>query len=228
MSFFYFCNHISGPLAYFDAHETGHLKVMKKKEGETVDFTDGMGSVFRGTITSLKKNEAVINILEKHEDCSMELTRQINVTAGLSRWDRLSLLIEKAVELGVKRINIVHCEHSNYQKINLEKIEKTARKALKQCGGTVMPQLVALKSLKETHQDGVSPVLLNPAAKRTINTVEFPLKTNVCIGPEGGFSLKELNEIRSLSNDTIEISLGKRILRLETAAIVAIAYIALS
>ncbi|HPF17649.1 MAG TPA: RsmE family RNA methyltransferase [Thermotogota bacterium] len=228
MSFFYYCDHISGPSAYFDAHETGHLKVMKKKEGEAVNFTDGMGSVFQGTIISLKKNEAIISITERREDSSMEIKRQIHVTAGLSRWDRLSILIEKAVELGVKSINIVHCEHSNYPKINLEKVEKTARKALKQCGGTVMPQLHAFKTLKETHLDGVVPVLLNPGAKSAINTVEFPLKTNVYIGPEGGFTHRELHEIRSFSDFTIEISLGKRILRLETAAIVAVAYIALS
>ena len=227
MSLFYYCNQIENDKAFFDAHEVGHLKVMKKKEGEEVSFTDGMGNVYSGFITSLKKNEAIIQIIKKAEDLSRELTKHIEITAGLSSWSRLSIMIEKAVELGVQRINLVNCEYSNYHKVNLEKVEKAARKALKQCGGTIMPVIDSLESPKESFREGIVPVLLNPRAKQHINTMSFPQKTNIFIGPEGGFTEKELDEIRAISNETLDITLGNRILRLETAAIVVIGYISL-
>ncbi|MEA1884788.1 MAG: RsmE family RNA methyltransferase [Thermotogota bacterium] len=228
MSLFYYCNQIENDKAFFDAHETGHLRVMKKKEGEEISFTDGVGNVYKGIITALKKNEAIIQIIKKTKDSSREFRNYIEITAGLSRWNRLSILIEKAVELGVKRINLVHCERSNYHKVNMEKVAKTARKALKQCGGTIMPEFRSLGSPKEAYTEGVVPVLLNPRANVHVNAVSFPQKTNVFIGPEGGFSEKELDEIRSISPETLEITLGKRILRLETAAIVVIGYVSLS
>ena len=228
MGLFYYCHQITDDTAIFDAHETGHLKVMKKRKGEEVPFTDGLGNIYKGIITVLKKNETVIKIHEKREDLSHELTKHIEITVGLSRWNRLSILIEKAVELGVKRINLVSCEHSNYQKVNMEKVEKTARKALKQCGGTVLPDFNSFGSPKEAYTVGVVPVLLNPRSNRHVNKVEFPLKTNIFIGPEGGFTEGELNAIKSLSTQTLEITLGNRILRLETAAIVAVGCISLS
>ncbi|MDN5359862.1 MAG: rRNA (uracil1498-N3)-methyltransferase [Thermotogaceae bacterium] len=228
MSLFYYCNQIENDRAIFDTHETGHLKVMKKKLGEEVSFTDGMGNVYNGIILALKKNEAIIQIINKREDTSRELTKYIEITAGLSRWNRLSILIEKAVELGVKRINLVHCERSNYHKVNMEKVEKTARKALKQCGGTMMPEFRSLSSPKEAYTEGIVPILLNPRASVHINAVSFPVKTNVFIGPEGGFMEKELDEIRSISPETLEITLGERILRLETSAIVVMGYVSLS
>src|SRR6056297_578584 len=196
MGRFYYCTQITDDTAIFDAHETGHLKVMKKRKGEEVPFTDGLGNIYKGIITVLKKNETVIKIHEKREDLSRELTKHIEITVGLSRWNRLSILIEKAVELGVKRINLVSCEHSNYQKVNMEKVEKTARKALKQCGGTVLPDFNVFASPKEAYTVGVVPVLLNPRSNRHVNKVEFPLKTNIFIGPEGGFTEGELNAIK--------------------------------
>src|SRR6056297_3703453 len=228
MGRFYYCHQITDDTAIFDAHETGHLKVMKKRKGEEVPFTDGLGNIYKGIITVLKKNETVIKIHEKREDLSHELTKHIEITVGLSRWNRLSILIEKAVELGVKRINLVNCEYSNYQRVNMEKVQKTARKALKQCGGTMMPEFFSLGSPKEAYTTGVVPVLLNPRASVHINAVTFPVKTNVFIGPEGGFTEKELDEIRSISPEILEITLGERILRLETAAIVVIGCISLS
>lgn len=227
MSLFYYCNQIDNDKAFFDEYERGHLRVMKKKEGEEISFTDGMGNVYNGFIASLKKNEAIIQITHKTEDLSMELRKHVEITVGLSRWNRLSILIEKAVELGVKRINLVNCERSNYHKVNMDKVEKTARKALKQCGGTMMPEFRSLGSPKEAYSEGIIPVLLNPRASVLINAVTFPVKTNVFIGPEGGFTEKELDSIRAISEETLEISLGKRILRLETAAIVVIGRISL-
>ena len=227
MSLFYYCNQIENDKAFFDIHETGHLKVMKKKEGEEVSFTDGMGNVYDGIINALKKNETIIQIIRKKANLSCELTRHIEITTGLSRWNRLSILIEKAVELGVKRINLVDCEHSNYHQVNMDKIEKTARKALKQCGGTMMSAFRSLGSPKDAYTEGIVPVLLNPRASAHVNTISFPEKTNVYIGPEGGFTEKELDEIRYISPEFLEITLGKRILRLETAAIVVMGFISL-
>lgn len=228
MSLFYYCQQIDHEQAHFDPHETSHLRVMKMTTGDPISFTDGKGNIYQGTIQTLKKNEAVIQIQHKEQDMSRELTRHVEITVGLSRWNRLSLLIEKAVELGVKGINLVNCERSSYHTVNMDKVEKTARKALKQCGGTIMPGFRSLSSLKEAYRKNVCPILLNPLAKKHVNTVSFPQKTNVFIGPEGGFSEKELDAVRTISTETLEISLGKRILRLETAAIVMIGFISFS
>jgi RsmE family RNA methyltransferase len=92
----------------------------------------------------------------------------------------------------------------------------------------MMPEFRSLSSPKEAYTEGIVPILLNPRASVHINAVSFPVKTNVFIGPEGGFMEKELDEIRSISPETLEITLGERILRLETAAIVVMGYVSLS
>lgn len=228
MALLYYCDNIKDQQALFDSHETAHLNVMRKKTGEKLSFTDGKGFIYEGFIRSIGKTQAVLEICEKHKDLSRELDKHIEITAGLSKWTRFSLLLEKSVELGVRHINLLDCDHSNLHTVNHQRVEKTLRKALKQCGGTLMPQIAFCRSIKQAQKTGIVPVLLNPHSHVPINHVDFPSAVNVFIGPEGGFSENELQEIRNFMKPVIEISLGERILRLETAAIVAISFIALS
>ncbi|HOO34096.1 MAG TPA: RsmE family RNA methyltransferase [Thermotogota bacterium] len=227
MSIYYFCNRIDGQKAYFDEHETGHLRVMRETEGGTVSFTDGKGFIYKGTLLKLKKSEALAEITFREEDLSRETDKVIHITAGISKWNRLSLLLEKAVELGVKKISLVKCDRSNFPKVNGDKVDKTLRKALKQCGGTVLPDVTLYDSFEAVDYEGTTSVLLNPYTANSIADCSFPETVNLFIGPEGGFSEKELETIRLHSQDLIEVSMGRRILRLETAAIVAISFIAL-
>jgi 16S rRNA (uracil1498-N3)-methyltransferase len=227
MSIYYFCTSIKGNQAYFDEHETGHLRVMRHSPGDVIPFTDGKGFVYEGILTKIKKGEAFADISDKREDLRRELTRNISITAGISKWNRLSILLEKAVELGVKHINLVKCERSNFPKVNLDKVNKTLRKALKQCGGTVLPVVEVFSSFEKIAYTGATSVLLNPYTESSISECDFPDAVNLFIGPEGGFTEKELETIREHSDNLLEVSMGKRILRLETAAIVAISFISL-
>jgi 16S rRNA (uracil1498-N3)-methyltransferase len=227
MSIYYFCARIEGEKAIFDAHETGHIRVMRKTDGDRICFTDGRGMIYDGEIIKIKKNETIVEIAEQKSDVSREIAKNITLTSGISKWNRLSLLLEKSVELGVKQINLVKCEHSNFPKINTEKVNKTLRKALKQCGGTVLPEVTTFDSFEQLSFKDQTAVLLNPYTQNSISECAFPNSVNLFIGPEGGFTDKELEIIRDSSESCMEVSMGNRILRLETAAIVAISFIAL-
>ena len=223
----FFCDRFKDNIAYFDLDEKRHLKVLKIRPGDTILFTDGKGFLYEGEILP-PGQEATVKILSKKEELSREPAREIEIIIALSKWKRLSLLVEKSVELGVRTITFVSTEHSNYSKLNMEKVEKTVKKALKQCGGTILPQLAYYKTIMKLEQTGSLkglPILLNSECDKAISTCDFPESVSLIIGPEGGFTQNEIKKMRTFWPELEEISLGRRILRLETAAISALSCI---
>jgi 16S rRNA (uracil1498-N3)-methyltransferase len=138
---------------------------------------------------------------------------------------RTDMIVEKAVELGAARIAPVQTDFTNAERLRADKAEAHVREAAEQCGATHIPEVAALTPL---------PTLLSgwDAARRILWADEAgagrtpagllatldPGPWAILIGPEGGFSDRERDRLRSLPF-IVPVSLGPRILRAETAAI---------
>jgi len=227
----YFTNQIENNTAFFDEHETGHLRVMKASVGEKIEFTDGNGYVYKGIIKNIGKKISEIEIEEKYF-VNNENDVDVNLFVSNMKWPKESIIIEKAVELGVKSINLVNTERSVVKKYNFKKIEYNVRKALKQCGGTVFPNLREYESLYKIKdcivEKNTNSIILDPYSENRLTPDKFSknIVFNVFIGPEGGFTEEEMKYLKELGVKGYNI--GKRVLRSETAVIAILSLIILS
>ncbi|MFO7881075.1 MAG: RsmE family RNA methyltransferase [Kosmotogaceae bacterium] len=206
--------------------ETHHLKVTRASIGERLLGLDGNGSIYSFELTNLNKEEAKGKIIEKnkadHDD------RIVTMAIAATKWPALRIAIEKATELGVDRIEIFHSDRS-VAKIDdkkAERIEKVIKEASKQCINPFFPKFEITDSLKRVTNSFDLILDLCGAQPKTI-IEKLTNKTNIRIiaGPEGGFNREEINELRKIGQ---LMSLGKRILRVETAVIVSLAYVNLA
>ena len=185
------------------------------------------------------ENESVVCqiIAENYQDTRLPI--EIYLFQGLPKSDKLELIIQKAVELGVKEIIPVQMERSvakiecNKIKAKTERYQAIAESAAKQCKRAFIPTVCAPLSFKQELEKAKElDLLLIPyeneqGIKSTINAlakIQKGFKVGVLIGPEGGFSDSEIELAKTVG---ASISLGKRILRTETASITALSMLML-
>ncbi|MCD6449161.1 MAG: 16S rRNA (uracil(1498)-N(3))-methyltransferase [Thermotogaceae bacterium] len=211
-----------GDVMEFDEHESEHLRVVRTQIGEKVDVTDGKGIIYRVIIRKISKKKSYGDIIEAHKQEDLP-SRLLTLYIGSSSWDRLRILIEKAVELGVDRIVVYKAEKSKRDYIKKrKKIELIIRDAAKQCKRTLFPFLNLVHStnaLTEYLNGGIN-ILLDPKGQ-PIREIEFGpgLAVGIIVGPESGLTDEEK---KVLLKKAMLVSLGKRVLRFETAALAAL------
>jgi 16S rRNA (uracil1498-N3)-methyltransferase len=172
--------------------------------------------------------------------CRLEALRQVRAqTAGpdidylfapLKR-ARLDYMVQKATELGVRRMRPVRTEHTQVERINLERMRANVIEAAEQCGVLWLPEVLEPRPLAEVLGDW-------PADRRLVLADEAAPLTSpisalaaigagpiaVLVGPEGGFSKSEREQLLGLDFVT-PIALGPRIMRADTAAVAALALV---
>lgn len=216
-----------------------HIKnVLRMKEGdEFLVSLDGASHLC--AIESLTDNE-IIAVITKENFQDTTLPVSITLFQGLPKSDKLELIIQKAVELGVDEITPVQMERcivklddkkqdgkvSRWQAI----AESAAKQSKRTCIPTVNPPLSFNKMLEKakTYDLFIVPYESEngmQSTKDTLSKIKSGHKIGVLIGPEGGFSQKEIDLAKN--NGANIVSLGKRILRTETAAITAVGMIML-
>ena len=205
-----------------DLHHLTH--VMRMRVGDFFEVVDEQ-NLYVCEIKSL--NPLQVNIDRKEED--VELNSHITLFFALAKGDKIDLVIQKATELGVHRIVlfksrrcVVNFDHKDINK-KIERYQKIAKEASEQCHRLVIPEIKGVIDIKEIPQYKEEVNLL-AYEKRAGHTADFNLKNpkgvSIVIGSEGGF---DEEEVEFLINQGFEIiSLGKRILRCETAAIYAL------
>ncbi|MBO8160922.1 MAG: 16S rRNA (uracil(1498)-N(3))-methyltransferase [Thermosipho sp. (in: Bacteria)] len=214
----FFCN-IENDLAIFDEHETAHLKVTRKKPGDILICTDGSGNIYTVKLENIKKQKSFGKVLEsKHIEEKSE--NKLILFAPSGKWERLRWLIEKSVELGVDKIYITKTRFSNRNYLEkTDKINLLIRNSCKQCVRYKFPSFEIINF----------PQIFKIAPPNTyyldFNGQKFPEEirndVGIIVGPEGGFSKEETMELEKHFKG---IKLGKKILRFETAAFVALSY----
>ena len=206
-----------------------HLTVLRYKVGDNVIVCNGQGIDLFCEIISISKNEAILKILEIQSSKS-EPTTKVFLFQGLPKSDKMEYIIQKAVELGVYEI-IPVITHSSQVKLNdksskkVERWQKISESAAKQSGRGIIPVVreplnfeSALKSLNSLDESYVA--YEKEESSKNIFETRTASSVGIFIGPEGGFTEKEI--LNCMSHKILPISLGSRILRTETASISAI------
>ncbi len=217
--------------------EFHHIQnVLRKKKGDQVTVVDGKGNEYIGIIESIKFDR-IIGIISKTLLKPNEPVMEVSIIQGLIKGNRFKYVVEKATEIGVRRIIPVYTEKSikEHEFKSSQRWENIAISAMKQSGRSILPEITEVRSLKEAlegterfeakliahSQSGTGIRLFNKNTLSKIKKHKGLIRTAaIAIGPEGGFTTDEVNLARA--NNFIPISLGDRKLRSETASIVAL------
>ena len=223
---------INGVEAVLEGDRARYLgRVLRLRVGDEITVFDGTGPEWAATIAAMTKSTVTLALGDPHET-ALESPLKVHLVQGISRGERMDFVVQKATELGVKRITPVLTEYG-VVKLDDKRAEKrrehwesVAASACEQCGRTRLPLVDMPLPLK--HWFGAKPadadvdLVLAPGAGTPLPSVAAP-QTKVCIliGPEGGFSQTEIEDAEIAGFKAV--SLGPRILRTETAAAAALA-----
>ena len=208
----------------FDKEESKHIiKVLRKKEGDILHVTNGLGFMFSAeiTIASDSKCTVKINGTKKQEAPKFNLHL---VVAPTKMNERYEWFLEKATEIGIQEITPIICEHSERKVIKTDRFQKILESAMKQSLHYYLPKLnepISFKDFIKTKKSGQLFIAhCEETSKKLLkNELKTSQETTILIGPEGDFSVKEIQ--LAVENNFIPVSLGSTRLRTETAAIVA-------
>ena len=226
MQLFYSHNLAKDSTSYsFDKTESRHIiKVLRKKEGDKLNITNGLGYLFVGEISDANYKKCVVNILsfsEKRKAWNYHLHIAV---APTKLNERIEWFIEKATEIGVDEITPIICKHSERKFIKQERFEKIALSAMKQSLKFHLPKInpaISFKDFTNIKQNGN--LFIAHCEEQNKKSFKEEIKPNtditILIGPEGDFSHNEI-EI-ALKNNYTAVTLGESRLRTETAALAA-------
>jgi len=205
------------------------LKVLRKKPGDIFWVFDGAGAEFEAEIVGAEKKQALIKIIKKHQPV-VESPVSIHLGQAISRGDRMDYAIQKAVELGVAEITPLFTDFCQV-KLSKEKFDKKishwqsiAISAAEQSGRCVVPKIHAPEKFNDWIVNNIAEVKYICCPRISCEALsqhgKKPQTISVAIGPEGGFSDIEVGF--ALPKDFQSLTLGPRVLRTETASVVAL------
>lgn len=227
---------INGEWARLNSSQIYHLeRVLRLKAGDQIGIFDGEGREYRAILELSGSREIAARIVSR-ESLDREPWVRLSLIQAVAKGDKMDFIIQKAVELGVADIYPVFSERSvvrlegDRARKKVDRWQSIAWEACKQCGRSSVPAVHSLQTLTQCLEkmqsqtvvmlyegsclEGLGRVLKDKGRHREIS---------VLIGPEGGFSLGEVERARQ--HGVIIASLGPRILRTETAGLVALSII---
>ncbi|MDD2534785.1 MAG: 16S rRNA (uracil(1498)-N(3))-methyltransferase [Eubacteriales bacterium] len=222
-----------------NGEEARHIaSVLRLEPGDPLVLCDGARTDYSARITAIDKVTVTVEILDR-QPSQTESPLDITLYQGLPKSDKLDEIIQKAVELGVSRIVPMACERSVARvdardaARKAERWQKIALAAAKQCGRGLVPIVSCVMSFRTVLDDCQTADLalipweserelslraqLETAAPKLQPQIDARLRPKIAIliGPEGGFSLSEIDQ--ALAAGILPVTLGRRILRTETA-----------
>lgn len=224
---------IQGDVATITGTDVNHIKnVLRMKQGEEIVICNGQGKDCYCIINKVSEGEITARI-NSEQATGTELKSRITLFQGIPKKDKMELIIQKAVELGVyeivpvmtKRV-VVKLEDKKKEVKKLERWQAIAEEAAKQsCRGmipVVKPVLDYKEAIATAKQMGLGLIPYENATgmqttKDIMNNVDQYSTIGVFIGPEGGFEETEVE--LAIQNKIFPITLGRRILRTETAGL---------
>jgi 16S rRNA (uracil1498-N3)-methyltransferase len=223
---------ITADLATLGGSEAHHLiHVMRAKRGTRVVLFDGSGAEFSATVEKVGRADVELKILAR-EDVDRELPLTVVLGVALPKGDRQKWLVEKAVELGVAAVVPLKTEHAVAQPVEqaLDRLRRAVVEASKQCGRNRLLTIHTPQpwtNFVEGTADEPCRLLAHPQGfhrgASPLPRVNPPKTVLLAVGPEGGFSPSEVAIAVSAGWHTVD--LGRRILRIETAALLLTAMV---
>lgn len=211
--------------------DVNHIKnVLRMKAGEKIRISNQQGRDYYCEISEVTDTFVQADILNE-DAASTELPSKIYLFQGIPKGDRMETVIEKAVELGVYEIIPVAMKYcvvkldAKKEAAKVARWQKQAEAAAKQSKRSIIPKIHPVMSYKEAVEYAMQcDVRLVPyenergmqGTREALSTIKAGTSVSVMIGPEGGFAEDEIVQVK----DSMQvISLGKRILRTDTAGI---------
>ena len=208
----------------FDKEESKHIvKVMRKKQGDILFVTNGLGFLFKTEIIIAMDTKCSVKIVSSEK--SEPLRYHLHLAVAPTKMnDRYEWFLEKATEMGISEITPVICDHSERKFIKTDRFDKIIQSAMKQSLQYYLPKLndpISFKDFIKIENDALKLIAhCEKTDKKSLKDVLKPKENiTILIGPEGDFSDKEIK--MALENSYIPVSLGNTRLRTETAAVVA-------
>lgn len=217
---------LEGPLA----HQLGH--VLRLAPGAAVELRNGRGQAWAAEVLRCGKKSVTLRLgqpLAAHLESPLDLT----LALAYSRSDRMDLVLRQGVELGIRRFVAFPSERSQYglsgerEQRKLERWRRIAREALCQCGRTLLPEIRCCANLNRflTAVEGDWPPTALPilaletgdrrSLKDLVDHQPLPAAIIALVGCEGGWTEAEADQLQSAGFRAV--TLGPRVLRLETA-----------
>jgi 16S rRNA (uracil1498-N3)-methyltransferase len=220
------------PTTLVNLHEDAarHVaRVLRMRAGDTLVLFDGNGAEYPGTIHDISKKSVSVQ-LGKADQPGRESPLQITLWHGICRGGKMDYVVQKATELGVRAIQPVFTTRGQFRfdsaraQKRSQHWQKVAISAAEQSGRTLIPEIYAplgLNDCLQTLQTDFRHLLLDPTGTTGFTqALATSKKITIFTGPEGGFTTEELATAREASFEIV--SLGPRVLRTETAPVVAL------
>ncbi len=204
--------------------------VLRLKPGDKLVLLDGTGKEYDAVINSVGKDRVTATISEQR-DCKCEAATRVLIAIGYLKGDKAEYIVQKCTELGASDIVLFDCERTvakpdpSRLTEKLERLRRVAREATEQCGRCVPPNVVALADV-EAVSSHIGEFDLKLVAWEDEHTASLGNALSdsggvssvaLVIGPEGGLTQAEVATLAA--SGVRPVSLGKRVLRSETAAI---------
>ena len=216
--------------------DVNHIRnVLRLKAGDRIVVSDGRDRDSVCEIVSLAPDEVLTRVLPEAVEES-ELPVHFHLFQGLPKGDKMEFILQKAVELGVSSlipVEMKRCVVKLDEKKKLSRREKwaaQAESAAKQSGRRIIPEIEPVMSFREAlGRAGEMDVLLVPyenaegmdRTRELLSSLKAGQHVGIFIGPEGGFEPSEIEALTAAGGETL--TLGRRILRTETAGMAALA-----
>ena len=227
MDFFY-SDDISDGIIKLNTHESKHcIRVLRKKEGESLNIVDGKGTLFQGKLISVTKKNCHVKIDKIFENYSC---RDYYIHIAISptkNHDRIEWFVEKSIEIGVDEISFIQCERTLRKKIKIERLHRTALSAMKQTLKAKIPIINDIIDfdhfVKINNKSNMYICHLENENRKDLFHYRKKISNNfkhcILIGPEGDFTYSEIKLSKKMN--FYPITLGSSRLRTETAGVVS-------
>lgn len=240
-------DNIDGSIATLSADETHHLMhVLRMTPGDPAFVFDGCGNEYKCSFRSFKDSHAQLEIGGDALNDIVESPIDLTLAQGLAKGEKFDFIIQKATELGVSRIAPLITRYAGVrlddQQISrrVERWQRISLEALKQCGRRKLVEITAPRTIRDFVGAAKSPPVLHAspdlhpalllfserggiAATEALTQISQSCPVVALIGPEGGWSDDELDLLHQYGCKSV--TLGPRVLRTETAAVVAVTLI---
>jgi 16S rRNA (uracil1498-N3)-methyltransferase len=207
-------------------------RVLRLTRGERIILLDGTGNEYEATLKEFLDDRILVDILKKYRS-QTESPIHIMVMQSLLKEKKMDILLRMLTEIGISTWMPVFSEHSipkpdvKRQLSRIERWKEIARESIKQCRRSVAPDILAPVTFHQAinaPMDSDLKIIFYENAilslKESVDpNMKKPFKIIILLGPEGGFSQSEIDH--AISSGYINVSLGPRILKAETAAVVA-------
>jgi len=214
----------AGARVELDAGQANYLgNVMRLKEGSQLLVFDGASGEWLAEVAETGKKRMSLSVVDQTR--TRESVPDLWLAFAPVKKGRVDWLVEKAVELGVARLQPVITQRTIVDKLNIERMRAHIIEAAEQCGRTTLATIdepVKLDALLKARDSNRTLYFADESGGEAATTTFQAGPALILTGPEGGFTADEAASVRAAENSKA-ISLGPRILRADTAALAALA-----